>query len=342
MRCEKFFPKFSIFLLIVTLTLSLIIPLPIVNAALDEYSITLSVGDTLDVDTGEIPGDLGERDLIWELGGIVIGQRDLYRRNSAMFSFFMSGYQECDASSVSFNYNGFTEATMSVGYVFLIRTNRGYYAKIQVEGLGPQITLKIVYQNDGSTNLCSGLAILGLNNPTGDIPVCTEFTVEIPITNLPLAGMWNFQYELRWNPNYMEYRGHTIVDNGWAIPADSVQVNEASGILTMKTPESSFIRFSEDAVWLRIDFHCLGAGTSSLVTLDGYFDYSTGFEGYPFQLTETACNQRGGIISPKSSVVGGYYASVNSLAVLSPYLALVSLIGIIVTVLVTKKGANNN
>lgn len=48
-----------------------------------------------------------------------------------------------------------------------------------------------------------------------------------------------------------------------------------------------------------------------------------------------------GPISVPSSVVGGFYIPVNSFAVLSPYLALVGVIGIMATILVKRKRSRN-
>jgi hypothetical protein len=102
--------------------------------------------------------------------------------------------------------------------------------------------------------------------------------------------------------------------------------------------------FGEDAVWAIITLHCLGVG-ESMITVEAQDESGV---PYTIYLTDGAqtfhvdpppysvpCNQR----YPQS--VGGIYASNNKLSILTPYIALVGLIGAVSTifVIVKKHGA---
>jgi len=189
--------------------------------------------------------------------------------------------------------------------------------------------------------ILAALIILGLTQPVSapeddpdmvvepaeiNVYVCSNFDVEIWIRNLPGQSiMYRFRFVLVWYPGLIELVGiseNRAEDLGWKfsdIRGDDYYIFEA---------EAADGGWQEgDAAWLRITFHCTGAGTSPLV-----FD------------TATIYLEEGGGITPdllsatvhqSSRPVGGILTTANKLAILSPYLALLGLVGAVTLAVAT-------
>ncbi len=169
----------------------------------------------------------------------------------------------------------------------------------------------------------NGEARITVEPPNTNVTVSTEFTVDIWIRDLP-ADMISFSFVVNWDPTLMEYVSHQtyVLGNGWTINTDNVFADRyeigASG------PS-----FGEDARWVTITFHCLGAGSSLIDT--GPSDMSGAAAAIPHDRGAATLNQ----IEP--APVGGITVPVNKLEVLIPYLALAGLIIITVSAIEIKK-----
>jgi len=160
----------------------------------------------------------------------------------------------------------------------------------------------------------NGVPVTRLN-----IPVCSEFTLEFWIRNIPPDySMWRFSLRIEWL-DLMELVGE---DHSMLEPREWSGVFR-SGAGFIEGGAEGF-PWAGDAVWGTFTFHCLGGGISAIATkpspatvitlTDGEEDYDTDPE--PFEAT---VNQY--------RAVGGVLTGTDKLAVLSPYLVLISLVG---------------
>jgi len=185
--------------------------------------------------------------------------------------------------------------------------------------------------------ILAALIILGLTQPVSapinpDISVepreinayvCSRFSVEIWITNLPGPMTW-FNFTILWDPNLMELvdRENYAVGRGWEY-LESLGDGRYSA--EAKRYQGSW---SVNAAWAKLTFHCLGEGTSEI-----FFSYAKIFivEEYivpdPFTCT----------VHQTARAVGGVLATANKLAVLSPYLALIGLVGAVTAAVAIRK-----
>jgi len=88
--------------------------------------------------------------------------------------------------------------------------------------------------------------------------------------------------------------------------------------------------FSDDASWVTLTFHCVGGGSSPIGISpypDSWWENPSVLE--PFDVVSAGtCNQRP--VVP----VGGVVTSVNRLAVMAPYVALLGLVATVAAVIV--------
>ena len=184
----------------------------------------------------------------------------------------------------------------------------------------------------------AALIVLGLSHPVSapiadpDISVepreinayvCSRFSVEIWITNLPGPMTW-FNFTILWDPNLMELVGREnyALGRGWVYLeslGDGKYSDEA------KVYDEGW---SEPAAWVKLTFHCLGEGTSEI-----YFDGASVFivqlpyiELDPFTCTVHQTRAVGGVLTPT-----------NKLDVLAPYLALIGLVGAVTAAVAIRK-----
>ena len=156
---------------------------------------------------------------------------------------------------------------------------------------------------------------------TLNIPVCSEFTLDLWIRKIE-DGWWMLKQNMRieWDPDLMELvdEDHSMLDpRGWSgSGADGPGYSGYSAFGPSWTT---------DAVWGTYTFHCLGEGTGTILLTspspgtvllyNGLTPYDT--KPAPFQVT----------VHQYTRAVGGVVVPVNKLAVLSPYLALIGLVG---------------
>jgi len=182
--------------------------------------------------------------------------------------------------------------------------------------------------------ILAALIILGLTQPVSapindpdmvaepaeiNVYVCSNFDVEIWIRNLPEQSiMYRFRFALEWSPGLIEFVGiseNYAQERGWnfMIPdqGDYYCVFEAW------VDEGGWEQ--GDAPWLKLTFHCSGAGTSPL-HIDKPLIYLR-------PTTEIAPDTFSATVHQSSRPVGGILTAANKLAILSPYLTLLGLVG---------------
>jgi len=150
----KYKSKISTSILVTSLILSIFISFGTVNAELVTYSYTLNPSWSLDVDTGT-SGTMASMD-IWNTGtpAALIAQNGAVMASSGSEDFA----SVCDASQYTYDITSISTLSLSVGDIYLIRTNIGNYAKFRIDSVsGPTVGITVTYQDDGGTDLCGSL-----------------------------------------------------------------------------------------------------------------------------------------------------------------------------------------
>ncbi len=167
-----------------------------------------------------------------------------------------------------------------------------------------------------------GVPVMTLN-----IHVCSEFTLEFWIRDIPPGySMVYFDYNIKWDPNLMELKDADPIEPiGWDHTVFQVEPGLILGKGYRESPQ--VLGWTEDATWAHLTFHCLGEGTgvilltspleATMILLDES-GYPHNTEPEPFEVTVH-----------QFKAVGGVLHSVDKLAVLSPYLALIGLVGVV-------------
>jgi len=153
------------------------------------------------------------------------------------------------------------------------------------------------------------LEINGVPVTTLNIRVCSEFTLDLWIRDIPLGySMVYFIILIDWDSNLIELVNvDPIEPPGWTFTAGGKWTGPP---------------WTEDAVWARFTFHCLGEGTglmvltSPIIVLQDPDENPYDTEPEPFEFTVH-----------QYRAVGGVLTGTDKLAVLSPYLALIGLVG---------------
>ena len=206
------------------------------------------------------------------------------------------------------------------------------------------------------------LIILGLSSPVAaqqpppptiyvDAPssvnVSTEFDIVMWIRDIPAGwGLYGFEIPLHWDPNDLEYIECEFLgddrpggDGGcalltWVGPG----ILEVGGLDERDFPAT---RWTEDAAWLRVRFHCLRAGpaaisVSSPPSIEVGLEDSGGTEVdvSPETVTVTVNQVEA---TPEHAPVGGLVTSINKLEIVIPYIALTGLIVAVSTVFVIRR-----
>lgn len=180
-----------------------------------------------------------------------------------------------------------------------------------------------------------------------DVPVSSEFTVEVWVRNIPYPewGVIGLEFAITWDKTQVEYLYHKIQDHGFQYfvgPADP----KAAGYLHLNVPyDTGVTPVIFDDWWMNITFHCLTEGSSTIETLiveEEIPEVIYLYEGSiilninppPYEVT---CNQRQPPPGPIAGYVGGELFSADKLAILTPYLVLASLILAVSTVYIIKR-----
>ena len=188
------------------------------------------------------------------------------------------------------------------------------------------------------------LIVLGLNNPVAaqqpptiyvdapsSIPVSTEFDIIIWIRDIPNGwGMVFFDLQAQWDPNDLEYIECEFLG------ASRPSWTGACGFPDAWEGSASGPRWTGDAEWFRIRFHCLREGPAPITVSSPplgtvVLEDSGGTQQAVFPEPVTVTIYQG--LGP----VGGIASSVNKLEILTPYLALAGLIAAVSTVYVIKR-----
>jgi len=174
------------------------------------------------------------------------------------------------------------------------------------------------------------LEMNGVTVTTLNVAVCSKFTLEFWIRGIqPGWGMVGFDILIRWNPDLVELSEADPIERaGW-----TQGVNQGPGYAMVKSFTVPANRWFGDAEWVRFTFHCLGEGTGvmllespgagTIVLSDGEFSESMYPE--PFEVTVHQYRAVGGVLAP-----------VNKLTILSPYLALLGLVGAVTVAFAAK------
>jgi hypothetical protein len=175
------------------------------------------------------------------------------------------------------------------------------------------------------------------------VDVCSSFTLDLLIDlpdDLPQGqGMVGFDARFSWDQSQVEIvefielgEEESRPCDQYTLPSNIAQMNEWGYVILYTTANPPW---TEDSVWARITFHCLGEGYSS-ITVDSPPDQDTIYIGdgqstptpvdpVPYVVT---CNQLSRAPSNPYHYVGGELFAANKLAVLSPYLALLSVVAV--------------
>jgi len=176
-----------------------------------------------------------------------------------------------------------------------------------------------------------------------DVTVGSTFTIHIWIKNIPTGFvMTAFDFYVFWDPTMMELISHDNLGDepgrNWDVNKDTAHSDWYECAGDAAGPSANW---ASDAEWATLRFRCLAEGSSS-ITVSGedsvwLWDGQSpvGIEAQ-FDEDEIACNQRQQAPSNPYYYVGGELFSANKLAVLSPYLALFSVIAV-AAVLVKRK-----
>ena len=180
-----------------------------------------------------------------------------------------------------------------------------------------------------------------------DVPVSSEFTVEVWVRNIPYPewGVIGLEIAITWDNLQVEYLYHTIQNHGFQYfvgPADP----KAAGYLFLNNPSDTGVTpVIVDDWWMNITFHCLAEGSSTIEFLPNeefnpkvinLYEGSTILSIVPPPY-EVTCNQRQPPPGPTAGYVGGESFSADKLAIMTPFLVLAGLILAVSTVYIIKR-----
>ena len=170
---------------------------------------------------------------------------------------------------------------------------------------------------------------LTIEPQTVTVNVCSEFTVEIWIRDIPSGwSMVGFDFRVEWDPTAMEYRFHTTNDHGWLYMHDV-----GAGYLWFTYPIDTGHEITEGDWWASITFHCLHEGTSTIVVTSTDTIWLWDGEQTPFGVDPEFY----GATVHQTRAVGGVLTGTDKLAVLSPYLALIGLVGAVTVAVAVRR-----
>jgi hypothetical protein len=158
-----------------------------------------------------------------------------------------------------------------------------------------------------------------------DITVGSTFKVDVWARNIPEPGIVDLRFTIVWDSKLIGFVSHDVHDHGFGVLAETIGSDRYEVEVASPFPHSPFLR---DASWVTLTFRCLGEGSSGLVIAyaHGYYgDY--GHEFY-FSPEDARVNQHA---APPPD--GAPYG-VDEVAMLSPWLAAVGLVGCIAIVAV--------
>jgi len=166
------------------------------------------------------------------------------------------------------------------------------------------------------------LEMNGVPVTTLNVAVCSKFTLEFWIRDIPDGwGVVAFDIVITWNHNLIELlEADPVEREGW-----TSAVSQGPGFAKVKFFTVVENRWIGNATWVLFTFHCLGEGTD-LMVLESPGDSILLSNGVDIDPTlPEPCE----VTVHQFKAVGGVVVPVDKLAVLSPYLALIGLVGVV-------------
>jgi len=165
---------------------------------------------------------------------------------------------------------------------------------------------------------------------TLDVAVGSSFSVDIWIRGIPSGDpMENFAFDLGWDPTLMQYdHSQGNPPNGWQVNVNDA--NAPSGALGIGGSRlQNGNPYGDDHMWLSVYFRCLKSGVGTIeISGSSWMDYVGGFTLSFDSVLSATVSQTGGSTPNPYHYVGGELFTANKLAVLSPYLALFSVLAV--------------
>ena len=161
------------------------------------------------------------------------------------------------------------------------------------------------------------------------VTVGQKFTVQIWVRGV--VGMERFYFDILWDTSMMTYVQYTGNNNGVSCARASWSPgpgDQSFNVFSM-TP-----RFTGDAYWWSLQFQCLAAGTASLSIINA--EWRNDNDAFSISTVSGATVQQNAPQTIPPRYVGGEVFSANKLAVLSPYLALISIVAVAAVVVKRK------
>jgi len=182
---------------------------------------------------------------------------------------------------------------------------------------------------------------------TLNIPVGSQFTVEVWVRNIPQTHqMVGLDFAVSWDKTQVEYVDHTTYAHYWVLTVEPADPKTDGVIWLYRPPDPQDPVSSQDSgLWMTITFHCLAQGTSQITlssagTIFLSLSPVTQQNFDPIDILPpnyvVTCNQLSRAPSKPYHYVGGELFTTNKLAVLSPYLALIGVVAV-AAVLIKRK-----
>ena len=175
------------------------------------------------------------------------------------------------------------------------------------------------------------LGTISVEDPTThlhymDIAVGSTFKVNVWTRSIPEPGIVDLNFTIVLDSKLIGFVSRDVHDHGFAVLTEAIGSDRYEVEVASPFPHSPLLR---DASWVTLTFRCLGEGSSALVITysHGYYgDY-----GHEFYLSpENAELDQHATPPPDGAPYG-----VEELAMLSPWLAVVGIVGCIAVVAVT-------
>jgi hypothetical protein len=178
-----------------------------------------------------------------------------------------------------------------------------------------------------------------------DVGVGSTFTIDIWIKNIPGGfPMTSFEFYVGWDSTMIELIDHdNLADTpgrNWVPNQDSPSGSPYSFYTCASEASDSLYNWASDEKWATLEFRCIAEG-SSIIDASGedtvYLQGPLNVIALEFDADAITCNQRQQAPSNPYHYVGGELFAANKLAVLSPYLALFSVVAVAVVLVKWRK-----
>jgi hypothetical protein len=179
-------------------------------------------------------------------------------------------------------------------------------------------------------------ATIEVREQTTTVTVSSNFQIDVWITDIS-AGIFRFDFTVTWDDTQMElvgYQNHVFLNTGvtWVVNVETA-TSTSYRLVAYYLPDGVG-GYTADASWVTLTFHCIAVGSSpiNIINVDIDDEFGTDFE---VAVVNGVCNQNPRYTPSYSGWVGGTMNTVNKLAVVSPFLALIT-VAAVATVYVVK------